>query len=755
MSTQGRLKRHFPGSAVSIPLAVFNDPDLHFSLADALARMGIEEVRDMKPMVKKASQMHIEERDTTNPAIVTDFLTTILCALGERVQVPVLEKNTREQVSWRNARMPWRRSPLWLLARITIHTICSRAGETHVYKQFMVFFMSSLLDVAVSLEMPCETLYCMVAKISGRLKKLGNDARDCLRGRVGTAMSTAAQRIEASWKKASQVLDATLSMRETSQFWRKDQYGSYPNMEAFINSIDSRDTDAASLDFKPSWSVPRHQESELPKALFSGKDQEAAFQLLAFERWVSTCLDHWLEMNIDANETPGRLLDVIKIYHQKAAASYARNPEATSLMLLTIMELWVACDKSACKVHGLLQKYAHEIPGEVLQSLILPFKRDMERLRCIENYLEERKLMASERNPSIFSSFGESNSFAVQFFQNSAEHGNLKKDIETWAEAERKRKREEFRTKLQAYESHTAKAAGRQHEYFARVNYKTGHEYQVHSRYCQRCYHKKEAKNLTIEVHEWPLPSDDLAAQNVVFELKVPTAIERWRDAAAYMISSVLKSTSRHSYEMGKEDALSDYLAQYYYCQKSKRFGLVSTTKSHRRTHRKLKTLGTASEGEVLLKSGLKFRYYDNVLCPCSSLRPFMFRPPESPNGKSANHIISQQSECPEHLSLEEFRAMAALPCGYRVQWLNILTQLRMPVLNFTNKDVLQILLQVSRQVGPPEDSVYRAGHQFPSRENFAIACVEGLEAALDKMKENWESYHAFFGAGWLFYRRK
>ncbi|KAM3509029.1 hypothetical protein MY10362_000818 [Beauveria mimosiformis] len=95
---------------------------------------------------------------------------------------------------------------------------------------------------------------------------------------------------------------------------------------------------------------------------------------------------------------------------------------------------------------------------------------------------------------------------------------------------------------------------------------------------------------------------------------------------------------------------------------------------------------------------------------------------------------------------LKEFKAMAALPCGYRLQWLNVLTQLHMPTVDFANHDVLMILLQILGQVGPPDGTVCRAGHQFVIREDFTFACVDGLEAALDKVRENWESYHAVSG---------
>ncbi|TQV95637.1 very large low complexity protein [Cordyceps javanica] len=770
MSTEGRLKRHFPGSAVSVPLAVFADPDLQFSLSETIAKMGIEEVKHMKSKVQKAGEKHIEDRDTNSPAIVTDLLATILSALGKVARVSVLQKNTREQVSWKQATSPWRRSPLWLLTRVTIQTIFSRVQEPHTYKQIMVFLMSVLLELATSFQMSSETLYCMVAKISGRLKKLGDRAQECLRMGVGAVMADAVSGIEASWRAATQTLNATLPMRDTAPFWHGDRYTSYPKLDNFIQSIGSGKPGKINVRFKPSWYVPKFDKAKLDASWFCHSDDvPAAFGLLAFERWVTTSLNHWLAINICSVTTPMRLLKAIQFYHTRAKPRYAGSPEATSLMLLTIMELWVACDKSTCKIHELLREFDHEIPAGLFQSLILPFKRDMERLQCIEVYLETRKRhAATKQNPSIFTDFGKRKSFAVQFFETSTQHQRLKETIESWANNERDKKRQEFRDALELYKSHIAMAAELQHEYSTTIDEMTEISSQVHLNNCERCSLEQKAKDLVIEIHEWPLPEDSQAAKNVVFELQVPKAIAIWRDATAYILSYVLKSASVESMKDHKEDNLSTYLSQYYENRTSERYVLASTTKSHQRSHRKLKMLATTSEDEVLVRNGLQFHYYDTVLCkwascfqqtdkiaedctyqlstPWRSLQKFLFRSHESPNGNLPNSVISQQSECPKILSLEQFRTIAALPCSYRLQWLNILTQLHMPAMDFANHDVLQILLQIIGQAGPPGNTVYRAGHLFPSRKRFASACLGGLETSLDKLKNNWESYHAVSG---------
>lgn len=771
MGTPGRLKRQFPGAAVAVSLRVFDDLDLHSALADAIARMGIQEVASMKATASKAGHDQIENRDTTDPAIVTDFLATFLSALGRVVKVPILEKNTREQVSWSKAKLPWRRSPVWLLCRVTIQSLLSRLGQPQIYKQFMVFLMALILEAAVFFKMPSEALYCMVAKISGRLQKLGPKAYDCLQGGVGEILARAVSCMERSWQAAAQTLDPNLMMFVIASDWyQQDQHFVYPDLDKFIQSIDSRKSHVADYNFLPSWKMPTFPGSELPNIPITTCAERAIFDLLEFEQWVATSLNSWLTTNIGQEKTPGHILRAMEAYHTAASQRYKNDPEATSLMILTVLELWIACDKSACEQHQLLHHFDPELSHDILQSLILPTKRDTERLHLIETYIKSRKKRAEIYcNPSIFSSFGTKECFAVQFFATSAEQRFLKQVIEGEAKQKREDKRREFLEAKAKYKSYIQQSTDLDHEFLERINRK-GYKYQIHDRDCLRCDLEQKAAAMKIKIHEWPLPSAAYAAENVVFELRVPMAFSDWRDTTAYIISSVFKFAKNPLTKGPEEDKLSDYLCNHYAIYNNgRRFVLTSTTKSNQRTHRQSQSVSTASEADVLLKNGLQFHYYDSSLSgwansfhetgtvaenctyklspPCSSsVQKFLHRPHQSPNGEQANCIISRQSECPEHMSLEEFKAMASLPCGYRIQWLNVLTQLHMPTVDFSNHDVLRILQQISGQAGPPSDGSYRAGHRLLEDETFTLACVDGLEAALSKIADNWESYYAVSG---------
>lgn len=627
--------------------------------------------------------------------------------------------------------------------------------------------MASVLQIGLPLNLANETIYCMVAKICGRLLKLERDADDRWLPSVEGALSSAVSKLRICWQATVQNMTANVQMKPIPPAWlEEDIFNTLPDLQKFISSIELRNSRAESASFKPTWSVPKWTTSNLPIVSSSGKGERAAFELLAFEKWAAVSLDGWVQSNIDTENTTAELLTAIETYHLAAQCYYSKNPEGLSLMILTILELWVACDKSACAIHGLLKEYQHEIPFQLLQSLILPFKSQMERLHRVEKYLRDRQYSAANmESSSIFSSFGKPNSFAVRFFSSSPDHQNFKSHIEIRPEQEKIKKIAEFHGKQKTYREHVAKSRETSHEFYERFDRYTGRRYSTHDPQCKSCFHEQEAAKMRIDVHEWPLPKATHAAQNVVFELQVPRTFGRWRDATAYVILDVLKSKIVAVSEAKPVAYLAEYLSMYSQ-NGPDRFVLASTTKSNRQAHRKLQSLETASENDILQANGLNYGYlYEpgskwtarfeetdqisttctyELSAACTSLQKFISRPYQRPNGVTPNHVISQQYECPEKLSLEEFKAMATLPCGYRIQWLNALAQVHMPRMDFANGDVLLIILQVCRQVGPPDDdSLYRGGHQPLRSTSFASICLDGLEAELERIKENWESYYA------------
>jgi hypothetical protein len=767
MNTEGRLLRYFPASCISMSTEKFNEGGLRSTLAQTIAKMSHQEVAEFKPKVMKAGEEHIEERDTTDPRLVTDFLATVLSALGKTVPTSRIWKNTREEVLWKDAKLPWRRSPLWLLSRVALQTVFSRLtpGGT-LYKEFMVFLMSYILQAARSHEMPSDTLYCMIAKISRRLMKLDRNVDYTWLQTVEKSLSSARYAIEGRWKNISEELDSSLDLQTLSTLqFKRDTCASYIELDKFIRQIDLRGVVESDLVFELPHLAINFNEDVLPSIQADAPDEDMLFILFAFENWVMLSMQSWLGSHSAEKEACGMLYNSMRSYHRIASLLYLGTPENVSLMLLTVLEMWVGCDKSACGHHDLLSRYDPDIPLELFQSLILPFKSQMERLARAEAYVRARRNGATSGYPSIYSSFGQSQSFSVQYFAGSSDHQIRYQEIVSLANEERRKKKAEFNARKARYDELISLSNQRDCEYYDDVNHRTGKSRRKHRSTCMSCDYLKQAASLTIEVHEWPLPANELKTQSTVFELEVPQPFNDWRNAATYVRFDVLKLAYDESPKVDTKYTLEEYFSSYTIGDR--RIKLVSTTKPNRGTHRGGKFLETATEQDVLVRNGLTYEYYDckqdcfvseakitdEIPLACTyqlsntTLQSFLFRPFHKPNGLSPNNVISEQANCPDHLTLEEFRAMATLPVGYRLQWSNILTHLYIPTIDFKKADTFLMLLQISCQAGPPLDNaIYRASHQSLGDDFFAGKLLHGLSLALNRIKENWESCHAVGG---------
>lgn len=771
MAISGRLKRSFPASSTAVSLDVFQQDQCQAGLANTIATMSYQEVSEMKPKITKAGDKHIEERDTTAPTIVTDFLVAGLSAIGRPSQRSKIWKNTREEVLWSGADSPWRRSPVWLLVRVAIQLHLSRsASNKGLYKEFMIFFMAYVLQRCEDHDFPSDILYCIMAKISKRMAKIDRNQAYPWTATVERIFRKCQTRNEERWNVIMRKFEAPLeihplSANEISQ----GRFLTCQKLDEFLEGIYTRQVIEADKEFTPPWILEKNDKDDLPSfEANSFKDQSTIpFYLSAFETWVEKSLNTWLASQILRQDTCERLYNTTKGYHNLALIHYHEDPENTSIMLLVIMELWVACDKAATQHHPLILNYRPEMPHKLLQSLILPLRGQMERLITVEKYLERRRARAYSSYPSIFHSFGHADSFSVQYFKSSPAHQTLLQDIEQEAKSARQRKKDEFSRLKDEYDSWLKLYNSTSHDFEDVVDWKTGTSNSEHSSSCTKCHYLDRAETLRIEIHEWPLPQMENHAKSTVFELRVPKCFNDWRNMSSFCRIDVLRSLYGDDGNRSAERTLGGYLPSYY-DDTARTIILASTTKPNVHTHRNPKLVKTAVLEDVLVTNGMRYGYHDveqgcyisEIHCTddvpkmctytlsqqCASLQDFIFRPHYKPNGLTPNHVISRQAMYPDHLSLEEFKAMASVPVGYRLGWNNILVNLHTPALDFRKLDTVLILLQMSRQSGPSLlKSALRESHKDLGSDRFAITFLQGLRLALARISENWESFHALF----------
>ena len=716
MRSTGRLIREFPGVASRIPVEIMQDDAFRKSLAYTIAKMTTQAAPGTQPQVMKHGQLINENRDTTHPMVVTEWLINYIAAVGNSTTAVRISKNTREDVLWNHSYLPWRRSATWLLIRVTLQLLFSRqeviARPLHgLYKAFVVQLLLFILDSSKQnwKSLGSESVYMIHAKISRRLRKLENLGQlKLLRPQwtinIKNHMIDAFNVINENWTSLSNSPEFNVEIKSLYHLKHDTNLDiSMPEVDTFLNSMLSEQQHTVAAELTPSEkfpSVPADEEN--PPSVRGTSRPYVYFELSAFETWVEKHLDAWLMPNLGNPHTCGKLRDTIQSYHSTATSAYEGLPCGYSVMYLTVLELWIACDKSACEIFPLLRDYSPEVDLKLLQCLILPFKSQMQRLLKIEIYVQSRISACIPKNPSVFLGFDNASSFAVQYFDQSLRLQIKRKNIENVALIDRAEKlrqlnnlKAEYKKLMEDYNSSTCDT------YPAVVHDNYGYTENKHRLDCQRCQRKRTAESLSIDIYEWPLPSKESAAKATIFELFIPEVYSNWRDITMHVVTDVLgyqntrNEEPTFTYTLDKHAGLKEMLAPSYH---NRRIILLSIGKPHCVSHRKVKTdIPNVEENDVCLSNGLRYEYFDAKLnihtSPlmyseaiarnCMHIMPndqsrllehFIYRPPSSPDGPPPNQVIERLSDCPPNMSIEEFKAFCTLSFGRNIIYLNILT---------------------------------------------------------------------------------
>jgi hypothetical protein len=693
-------------------------------------------VSEMQPVIVKATNTHEEFRDTTKPGAVTELFVGFLRGFGESASVSSILKKTRDEVLWMNALAPWRRSPMWLLIKVTIHLLLSRSskGSERMFKRVMLFIHSHITNLVIrlgpDLAVSSDCIYAMSAKIVRRIHKVRESENstshrsDRLLAHVDAVLRRASDILSGRWQQVrnqeSRPLDlGKLAKLDTAQ----DTSMSLPSLDKYIKSMEKRPNTDTSKAVAPTASLVHCDASTLPtlseKSCTDYHRMTANLQQL--ERWASLNTDPWLD-----SRPPNaclKLHDLLIRYHGLAKIHYANNPEGLSIMLLTILELWVACDKAAVHECQLLSDYAPDVPVDALQNLLLPRADQMGRLMSLESYIQGRSSRSRKEVSSLLLSNNNANGFAARYFDTSDTLKDLRTSIESKAEDSRRIKHAEFEIMQAEYERLDSLFEKEDCEYETRIidaEFDPPETEGIHmDRECMKSYYRKQRDGLKIEVHEWPLPQDPVEASVVVFELKIPHWYSSWRDCRAYLLQDVLKGKSdgrqpiTSKYPLREDPHLSSQYAAEQHLPM--RICLLSESKPHVKTHYKMKGIATMDVSNVCVANGARYRYYDTptnrfvgalkfdhdavarsctYTLPIPALQDYIFRPARIPDGKPPNASVSSQSSCPTTMSLEEYKELTSTPLGRHIQCTNMLLQLAMPSVDFRKEATTLVFLQ-------------------------------------------------------------
>ena len=739
-------------------------------MVDLLVQLDAVTPEEVQPTTIKSQSKVVETRDTVHPRFVTEMLTGLLRAIGQPHDVTRIYKHTRDDVVWKDAFKPWRRCPSWLLLRVALQTslMQNQVEEPHVrYKSFMLFFMTQILRSALKACLSSDTIFLMTAKITRRALKLGVVDATAWLQYVATTTADAQQELRRRWV----LVEKHPDLFATQGSWDPSQLSLLSDTELRLSRLRPYLAKVSARVASPPTNHPFTSDCgrrisrcspSLPELspFLEGNGSQVRLSLTDLELWVGNSLDDWLCANMERQDAVTALAALIDTYISTASLTYKDMPEDISLMILTSMDLWAALDRLALHHCALLHKYSPEFPPSLFEPLLLPQKSQMERLLRVEQYLDRRRAAAVPQFPSIFHSVDTTNSFPVQYTQQSPRHKKLQQKIKEEAKSDRARKISELADKRQQYQKLITLSEAMSCQY---VDHRRKHRIITkHSGSCQKCELKSRAEKLTIDVHEWPLPEGKLQVKAAVFELDVPIVVSRWRDITYRVLVDLLspqcagqsKGNQQRVYSLWSYAGL-----QKFIISRKGRLQLASKTKPFVVSHYRHQKISQADESSVCVNNGLQYNTYDSkelrwteeLLNRCSVREECTPKLPAGPYRSlqyavsntvhTSNEVIASQAKCPEMLTMHEFYAFGTLRSGHRLQWRNIARELTTHILNLNCHETHILMMQAAWQVGPfSKRRVCRESHVDLEEVDFGKSLLSTMEDALETIEGNWQS---------------
>ncbi|KAH9040265.1 hypothetical protein EDB83DRAFT_2228304 [Lactarius deliciosus] len=751
-SSNGKLLCSYPGPAVQVSPEVFSNGCFLQELASFLIQMDADRLDSTATTVKAGSTVR-EVRESAHPRYITELLVGILRGFGRPASVDRITKRIGDEVLWKDAYKPWRRSSLWLVIRVALQT----SVDSNMYKSFMLILHAYILNVCTQRGFPSETLHVMRIKMARRLSKLGPAVSDSIHQAVYYAANTTEMLLQKRWSNFQKSRSVSLTWHPEQLDVVSDAAITLSKSRSYLmNALQSTFHGYSSQSFCPSHR-PRLANTldfgRFSAGRLAAVAEDRRIALADFELSVERYLDDWVDSSRHDDNAPDMIASCIEQYFGVARDIYGADPEDNSVMILTIMDLWMALDKLTTQQCPLLTSYSPEIPQDFLHPLLLHRSGSLRRAQLIEEYILQRH-QDSSCTTSIFSDKDAESSFAVQYFRTSQRLQQLKVEITQHAWEERNQKRAELDALNEQWQTLKVEASNMDHTISENNKGKMTHGVKR----CQKCQIDKMAKKLTIDVHEWPLPQATAQAQLVVFELAPPRAFSAWREITSKVlldigiVTNAPDNTNQSMLLLESYSGLRDWAVRHTY----HRITIGSTTKSFRdQTHYK-KVQIPADDSDVLLNNGLSFKLYDRKAKSWaewpslgSTITNFCTPPipVSSPYGRihsfvcgthhTSNEVIAGQADCPPELSPHEYLAFSGLRSGPRLQWLNIARELSSPSLSFRREEVHTLITQAAWQLGPLSDGV-REWHTDLGISSFGWTILRELEGLLGRIEANW-----------------
>ncbi|KAH1414173.1 hypothetical protein KXX32_001930, partial [Aspergillus fumigatus] len=148
----------------------------------------------------------------------------------------------------------------------------------------------------------------MISKISRRLVKLGTPNNRGWISHVREVLKTATNIMEKRWREIIARKSCQSDTRHVAELdFGSDVYYALPELDNYLAEIDKRRIMQRVNEFLPQSNLVEFPSTELPLHLDFTEPEYKAYNLAAFEYWIASNLETWLETHLGDEDTCNRL----------------------------------------------------------------------------------------------------------------------------------------------------------------------------------------------------------------------------------------------------------------------------------------------------------------------------------------------------------------------------------------------------------------------------------------------------------------
>lgn len=389
MSTcHGEVVTAYPEQSIIIP-----NSDILSSLA--LARQIITLTNETLPYAmgtsKKAGTEIVEVREVCDTKYVSGWLTALLSDANSSItsnkEFPRICKKVRDTVSWNNSFIPWRRSGMWMNAKVILQlslvkNASSREQGTFLYKTIIAEFMRQICELTNNLGFDADIGIHMMKKLARRVKKI-----QVLNTQIPTFTTKILQETSMTCKQFKLQLLKLKIVNTLKVILEEIKIDKDDTIHKTLPKIPVVPVSTGLLNFHEPLTFPPRVDLtsvHIPriKPILGASEENRGFYLYDVESWIFNHIDRYAIHSKFVLELRTLALD----YSSLAPEHYKTNPVGASRMILAFLKIVQVLHQIAVKNFSMLMEHRSGIDTKIFEQLLLPLKNDMEIAYSLECY---------------------------------------------------------------------------------------------------------------------------------------------------------------------------------------------------------------------------------------------------------------------------------------------------------------------------------------------------------------------------------